>query len=47
MKPVSVILWGAGAILLGCMKLISLNTLFLGFSIMMAAEYLDWGKKDE
>ena len=47
MSFVIVFLWAAVAVIFGCMKVISLNTLFLGFSIMMAADYLDWGKKDE
>jgi hypothetical protein len=47
MSFVIVFLWTVVAVILGCMKLISLDTLFLGFSIMMAAEYLYFGKKDE
>ncbi len=42
-----VFLWAAAAIAFGWMKLISMNALFLGFSIMMAAQYLGWGKSDE
>ena len=47
MNFVIVILWAVVAVLLRCMEIIPTNTLFLGFSIMMAAKYLNWGKKDE
>lgn len=44
---ITVFLWATVTIVLGCMEFISTDTIFLGFSIIMAAQYLHWGKNDE